>query len=77
MPNYASHINGKKVISAGWEAICLLSKQCHALRHIFCCYMCFPYARVLTRNFKTCLQDSLLGANWRPRMKNMRTGIRI
>ena len=30
--------------------------------------------RVLARNFKTCVRDSLLGANWRPRMKNMRTG---
>ena len=29
--------------------------------------------RVLARNFKTCVRDSLLGANWRPRMKNMRT----
>ena len=35
------------------------------------------YGRVLARNFKTCVRDSLLGANWRPRMKNMRTGIRI
>ena len=33
--------------------------------------------RVLARNFKTCVRDSLLGIIWRPRMKNMRTGIRI
>ena len=33
--------------------------------------------RVLARNFKTCVRDSLLGKIWRPRMKNMRTGIRI
>ena len=33
--------------------------------------------RVLATNFKTCFRDSFLGASWRPRMKNMRTGIRI
>ena len=32
---------------------------------------------VLDRNFKTCVRDSLLGIIWRPRMKNMHTGIRI
>ena len=31
-------------------------------------------SRVLARNFKTCVRDSLLGIIWRPRMKNMRTG---
>ena len=35
------------------------------------------HVRVLARNFKTCVRDSLLGIIWRPRMKNMRTGIRI
>ena len=34
-------------------------------------------SRVLARHFKTCVPDSLLGIIWRPRMKNMRTGIRI
>ena len=33
--------------------------------------------RVLARNFKTCVRDSLLGANWRPKMKNMRTGYEV
>ena len=33
--------------------------------------------RLLARNFKTCAQDSLLGAVWHPRMKNMHKGIRI
>ena len=37
----------------------------------------FKGVRVLARNFKTCIRDSLLGIIWRPRMKNMRTGIRI
>ena len=32
---------------------------------------------VLARNSKTCLQDSLLDAIWRSRMKNMRTGIKM
>ena len=35
------------------------------------------FDRVLTRNFKTCIRDTLLGIIWRPRMKNMRTDIRI
>ena len=37
----------------------------------------FRHDTVLARNFKTCVRDSLLGTIWRPRMKNMRTGIRI
>ena len=36
-----------------------------------------PEPRVLARNFKTCVRDSLLGANWRPRMKNMLTGYEV
>ena len=35
------------------------------------------FFRVLARNFKTCVRDSLLGIIWHPRMKNMCTGIRI
>ena len=35
------------------------------------------HTRVLARNFKTCVRDSLLGIIWRPRMKSMCTGIRI
>ena len=33
--------------------------------------------KVLTKKFKTCLRDSLFDTIWRPRMKNMRTGIKI
>ena len=43
----------------------------------FGCLALFILFRVLARNFKTCVRDSLLGIIWRPRMKNMRTGIRI
>ena len=32
---------------------------------------------VLSSKFKTCLLDSLLDAIWRPKMKNMRTGIKL
>ena len=34
-------------------------------------------SRVLSRKFKTRLRDSLLDAIWRPKMKNMRTGIKL